>query len=372
MPPPLKCLGSYVPQWVSVLCSLRTMPTLQSSVVLLLLSFLVGLSFSLNPRDPNVCSLWERWGPSDCDKQIHVAVVVSNQNIFSCGAAYILPRVYFTVQQDARGSRHSFVTSWKRKLKRKEKASLCFRHLYCRSIIHSLKELQISIFPDCQWFTMCVCCPLLQLHHLGERVVLASLRPRDRGALLGPADRLQMHAPQVEADWWLTSCWVSLPVPVSGGSERPVWPYYSFRITYKTAYRQAVKTDYRKRYQCCPGYYESRDKCVRKYLWKQFNSPVAGVLFFFSLLRLTAGKLKVKQRRGRGKGLARLSHDPQGIIRVQWGFTRRQHSFRFITVEKASLSPNCLSVRYQTLSGAVYKAFRVVVRISGKWGCKSK
>uniref|UniRef100_A0A3Q3IKI4 Platelet endothelial aggregation receptor 1 n=1 Tax=Monopterus albus TaxID=43700 RepID=A0A3Q3IKI4_MONAL len=34
-------------------------------------------------------------------------------------------------------------------------------------------------------------------------------------------------------------------------------------ITYKTAYRQAVKTDYRKRYQCCPGYYESRDKCVR-------------------------------------------------------------------------------------------------------------
>lgn len=283
VPPPLKCLGSYVPQWVSVLCSLRTMPTLQSSVVLLLLSFLVGLSFSLNPRDPNVCSLWERWGPSDCDKQIHVAVVVSNQNIFSCSAAYILPRVYFTVQQDARGSRHSFVTSWKRKLKRKKTASLWFIHchLYCRSIIHGLKELQISIFPDCQWFTMCVCCPLLQLHHLGERVVLASLRPRDRGALLGPADRLQMHAPQVEADWWLTSCWVSLPVPVSGGSERPVWPCYSFRITYKTAYRQAVKTDYRKRYQCCPGYYESRDKCVRKYLWKQFNSPVAGVLFFF-------------------------------------------------------------------------------------------
>uniref|UniRef100_A0A4W5LRA5 Platelet endothelial aggregation receptor 1 n=1 Tax=Hucho hucho TaxID=62062 RepID=A0A4W5LRA5_9TELE len=34
------------------------------------------------------------------------------------------------------------------------------------------------------------------------------------------------------------------------------------RITYKTAYRQAVKMDYRRRYQCCPGYYESRDKCV--------------------------------------------------------------------------------------------------------------
>lgn len=153
VPPPLKCLGSYVPQWVSVLCSLRTMPTLQSSVVLLLLSFLVGLSFSLNPRDPNVCSLWERWGPSDCDKQIHVAVVVSNQNIFSCGAAYILPRVYFTVQQDARGSRHSFVTSWKRKLKRKKTASLWFIHchLYCRSIIHGFKRITDFHFP---WLSM--------------------------------------------------------------------------------------------------------------------------------------------------------------------------------------------------------------------------
>ncbi|KAM6967651.1 uncharacterized protein pear1 [Aplochiton taeniatus] len=36
----------------------------------------------------------------------------------------------------------------------------------------------------------------------------------------------------------------------------------SHRIIYKTAYRQAVKMDYRQRYQCCPGYYESRDKCV--------------------------------------------------------------------------------------------------------------
>eukprot|EP00066_Takifugu_rubripes_P027270 XP_011616536.1 PREDICTED: multiple epidermal growth factor-like domains protein 10 [Takifugu rubripes] len=34
------------------------------------------------------------------------------------------------------------------------------------------------------------------------------------------------------------------------------------RIIYKTAYRQAVKTEYRKRYQCCPGFYESRNKCV--------------------------------------------------------------------------------------------------------------
>uniref|UniRef100_A0A667WXM6 Platelet endothelial aggregation receptor 1 n=1 Tax=Myripristis murdjan TaxID=586833 RepID=A0A667WXM6_9TELE len=42
----------------------------------------------------------------------------------------------------------------------------------------------------------------------------------------------------------------------------PVCLCFCFRITYKTAYRQAVKTDYRRRYQCCPGYYESRDKCV--------------------------------------------------------------------------------------------------------------
>ncbi|TSK34788.1 Multiple epidermal growth factor-like domains protein 10 [Bagarius yarrelli] len=34
------------------------------------------------------------------------------------------------------------------------------------------------------------------------------------------------------------------------------------RITYKTAYRQSVKMDYRRRYQCCPGFYESRNKCV--------------------------------------------------------------------------------------------------------------
>ncbi|MBN3287692.1 MEG11 protein, partial [Polyodon spathula] len=36
----------------------------------------------------------------------------------------------------------------------------------------------------------------------------------------------------------------------------------SNRITYKTAYRQGVKLAYRRRYQCCPGYYESRDTCV--------------------------------------------------------------------------------------------------------------
>ncbi|XP_025929641.1 platelet endothelial aggregation receptor 1 [Apteryx rowi] len=34
------------------------------------------------------------------------------------------------------------------------------------------------------------------------------------------------------------------------------------KIAYRTAYRQAVRTDYRRRYHCCLGYYESRDACV--------------------------------------------------------------------------------------------------------------
>nr|XP_047905200.1 platelet endothelial aggregation receptor 1 [Anser cygnoides] len=37
------------------------------------------------------------------------------------------------------------------------------------------------------------------------------------------------------------------------------------RIVYRTEYRQAVRTDYRRRYQCCLGYYESRDVCVREW-----------------------------------------------------------------------------------------------------------
>ncbi|XP_031425689.1 multiple epidermal growth factor-like domains protein 11 [Clupea harengus] len=34
------------------------------------------------------------------------------------------------------------------------------------------------------------------------------------------------------------------------------------RISYKTAYRRGVRTMYRRRSQCCPGYYESGDLCV--------------------------------------------------------------------------------------------------------------
>uniref|UniRef100_A0AAV2LPV5 EMI domain-containing protein n=1 Tax=Knipowitschia caucasica TaxID=637954 RepID=A0AAV2LPV5_KNICA len=35
------------------------------------------------------------------------------------------------------------------------------------------------------------------------------------------------------------------------------------RISYKTAYRRGVRTMYRRRSQCCPGFFESADLCVR-------------------------------------------------------------------------------------------------------------
>lgn len=34
------------------------------------------------------------------------------------------------------------------------------------------------------------------------------------------------------------------------------------RISYKTAYRRGLRTMYRRRSQCCPGYYESGDFCI--------------------------------------------------------------------------------------------------------------
>ncbi|KAL0968892.1 hypothetical protein UPYG_G00273250 [Umbra pygmaea] len=37
------------------------------------------------------------------------------------------------------------------------------------------------------------------------------------------------------------------------------------RISYKTAYRRGVRTMYRRRSQCCPGYFESGELCVREF-----------------------------------------------------------------------------------------------------------
>ncbi|MEE6491388.1 hypothetical protein FKM82_016199 [Ascaphus truei] len=46
-----------------------------------------------------------------------------------------------------------------------------------------------------------------------------------------------------------------------------VWSHFKTctqqRIMYRTAYRHGVKLDYRKRYRCCQGYYESEEVCVR-------------------------------------------------------------------------------------------------------------
>lgn len=36
------------------------------------------------------------------------------------------------------------------------------------------------------------------------------------------------------------------------------------RVVYRTVYRQVVKTDYRRRLQCCRGFYESGGACVRE------------------------------------------------------------------------------------------------------------
>ncbi|XP_027765206.1 platelet endothelial aggregation receptor 1-like, partial [Empidonax traillii] len=51
----------------------------------------------------------------------------------------------------------------------------------------------------------------------------------------------------------------SEPCPGGLGSSLPC-PQH--RVVYRTEYRQAIRTDYRRRYQCCLGYYESRDSCV--------------------------------------------------------------------------------------------------------------
>ncbi|KAF1413267.1 Platelet endothelial aggregation receptor 1, partial [Spheniscus humboldti] len=57
---------------------------------------------------------------------------------------------------------------------------------------------------------------------------------------------------------------VSSTEPCPGALGSPL-PCLQQRIVYRTEYRQAVRTDYRRRYQCCLGYYESRDACVREW-----------------------------------------------------------------------------------------------------------
>uniref|UniRef100_A0A3Q4GJH5 Platelet endothelial aggregation receptor 1 n=1 Tax=Neolamprologus brichardi TaxID=32507 RepID=A0A3Q4GJH5_NEOBR len=85
--------------------------------------------------------------------------------------------------------------------------------------------------------------------------------------LIGLSCSLDPRDPNVCSTWesFTTSVKESYLHPYDQVGEEPCWdPRTSYKcmITYKTAYRQAVKTDYRKRYQCCPGYYESRGRCV--------------------------------------------------------------------------------------------------------------
>uniref|UniRef100_A0A3B3CLE7 Platelet endothelial aggregation receptor 1 n=1 Tax=Oryzias melastigma TaxID=30732 RepID=A0A3B3CLE7_ORYME len=88
------------------------------------------------------------------------------------------------------------------------------------------------------------------------------------GLLTGLSSSLDPRDPNVCSLWeFTTSVKESYSHPYDHVTEEPCSdPRTSNRclrhITYRTAYRQAVKTDHRKRYQCCPGYYESGGKCV--------------------------------------------------------------------------------------------------------------
>uniref|UniRef100_A0A8C5E4I8 Platelet endothelial aggregation receptor 1 n=1 Tax=Gouania willdenowi TaxID=441366 RepID=A0A8C5E4I8_GOUWI len=87
--------------------------------------------------------------------------------------------------------------------------------------------------------------------------------------LIGPCSPLNPRDPNVCSLWesFTTSVKESYSHPYDHVTEECVRhryapPPHTTLIIYRTAYRQAVKTDHRRRYQCCPGYYESGGKCV--------------------------------------------------------------------------------------------------------------
>lgn len=80
-----------------------------------------------------------------------------------------------------------------------------------------------------------------QLHHIGEGVLLASLWPRDGGALLRPPDLLQMHAPQV-AQWPFSRC-ARLPVALKRvRASRLTWAFLSGSPTRRPTGRRWRRT----------------------------------------------------------------------------------------------------------------------------------
>uniref|UniRef100_A0A096LPS9 Platelet endothelial aggregation receptor 1 n=1 Tax=Poecilia formosa TaxID=48698 RepID=A0A096LPS9_POEFO len=90
------------------------------------------------------------------------------------------------------------------------------------------------------------------------------------GFLIGLSSSLDPRDPNACSLWesYTTSVKESYSHPYDHVTEEPCSdPRTSYRcsrhrITYKTAYRQAVKTEHRRRYHCCPGYYESGGRCV--------------------------------------------------------------------------------------------------------------
>uniref|UniRef100_A0A3P9PU63 Platelet endothelial aggregation receptor 1 n=1 Tax=Poecilia reticulata TaxID=8081 RepID=A0A3P9PU63_POERE len=82
------------------------------------------------------------------------------------------------------------------------------------------------------------------------------------GFLIGLSSSLDPRDPNACSLWesYTTSVKESYSHPYDHVTEEPCSDPRT--ITYKTAYRQAVKTEHRRRYHCCPGYYESGGRCV--------------------------------------------------------------------------------------------------------------
>lgn len=91
------------------------------------------------------------------------------------------------------------------------------------------------------------------------------------------------------------------------------------RISYKTAYRRGVRTMYRRRSQCCPGYFESGDLCVREY--PSFNTLV--------LIDISAGH---SERRGKTPPAYMWSFFLKIIIKPSNIFTTRHNQHATIHI----------------------------------------
>lgn len=59
------------------------------------------------------------------------------------------------------------------------------------------------------------------------------------------------------------------------------------RVSYRTAYRRGEKTMYRRKSQCCPGFYENGEICAREYHHRK-------TFFWLAVSKTTANKRFVK------------------------------------------------------------------------------